>query len=844
MRLQALGVVFAMIIVPLIMVLSYYLNLQIKTITKQNEYDNDLLAATYDAMSSFEINTANEDLSTVSDSLRTIIEASSSVFINTLSTNLGISNASKAYVEPYIPALLYTLYDGYYIYSNTKVPEMFTDSKTGVAISIGDEGLTYDTSGSGKVVYDPEGTDIIKIDDLDETNIDISRKDYGQQLYIAKDGSVGKQLVYDGATNQRVTANINNAKLTEKKVLKSYMPYSAKYIQDNINITVIYTLDNYVTIEGYIGNVYYTKSGYLIPLKSDDTDLDFTNDSLYINRDGVNNDSYLKCCNQADAKNYIKEGNKVVLKIGSSEIRSGDSDAEGVYLYNEVEVGEKYNYEKLEERIKSLKEFCDELASYGNDTAKIKEFMVSHHTEVTELKDDTILSQDAKMIEYKNTYIEKTNEKIREMQYKLDKASAICYYTEAYIFTKWVTNTLGNLKESSLVEISGQTQPYRSVNGVEEVLYDFSNRDTLVFSLGGSDEDSQRLEIAKDSTFYTHKLNVIRNSIQYNLNVAMSVYNKTSDKLFDYQMPILNAAEWEKILTNVSLVSFMQGYRCGFKTYNNYRIVTSSNNELLIEPNELYYVPKDGFNNGFKENENATTYHKIDCEKFVTENTGTTEFIAFPSKEVKYDKIYNNKNKLYHYDHRNLACYDCVNDRNYDTIDIFATDTDYINFKTAYYIGVGKERNNIYKMNSVKNSQGRQTIFLNAGMGANITASTKTDLNFSDIKEIRVTHKSLGDNNLYVYYKASFAPTGGEVTLCDNNVMPGNESTFVIEIDPQIGITSPLTNSKMSFDNIVFKNNKTCTVNLPSGEHTWTEGSSIGSDLRSTFITCVEVIYK
>ena len=141
MKLQALGVIFVIIIVPLILVLSYYLSLQIDTITNQNKYDSALLGATHDAMASFEINTANEDLSTVSDSLRTIIEASTNVFINTLATNMGISNASKSYLEPYLPALLYTLYDGYYIYSPTQVPEMLTDSK-GVAVTVGDRGVS------------------------------------------------------------------------------------------------------------------------------------------------------------------------------------------------------------------------------------------------------------------------------------------------------------------------------------------------------------------------------------------------------------------------------------------------------------------------------------------------------------------------------------------------------------------------------------------------------------------------------------------------------------------------------------------------------------------------------
>ena len=147
MKLQSFGIIFTLVVLPLILVLTYYIQLQVDTIDLQSKYDTKLLDSTYDAMSSFEINTANEDLSSVSDSLRTIIEASANVFMNTLATNLGMSNASKSYVEPNIPALLYTLYDGYYIYAPTKVPTVLTKSD-GTAVSIGDLGVTMNPNGT------------------------------------------------------------------------------------------------------------------------------------------------------------------------------------------------------------------------------------------------------------------------------------------------------------------------------------------------------------------------------------------------------------------------------------------------------------------------------------------------------------------------------------------------------------------------------------------------------------------------------------------------------------------------------------------------------------------------
>ena len=44
----------------MILVLSYYLSLQIDTVTLYNKYNNELIDATNDAMAAFELNTAND----------------------------------------------------------------------------------------------------------------------------------------------------------------------------------------------------------------------------------------------------------------------------------------------------------------------------------------------------------------------------------------------------------------------------------------------------------------------------------------------------------------------------------------------------------------------------------------------------------------------------------------------------------------------------------------------------------------------------------------------------------------------------------------------------------------
>ena len=526
MRLQALGIVFVIIIVPLILVLSYYLNLQIKTIAKQNEYDKSLLSATYDAVSSFEINTANEDLSTVSDSLRTIIEASANVFMNTLATNLGVSNASKLYVEPYVPALLYTLYDGYYIYAPTKVPKMFTDHDTGVAISIGDEGLKYhdrtfmyysfptaeQMAESGVTVDTSSYVIDIDVDFAEDPEL---MQYYGQQLYIAKvddDGSYDetqcRPLEYysnynDAAPSETlvVTPNIKYADVNGKNVLKSYMPYSAKYIQDgegsypdrspDINVSIIYTLDNYVTVEGYIDGIYYTKSGYIIPNSENIRFTTIKNEEK--KPPGDFSDAtfdYIKSCNQAEAKKYISDGHYVKLEIGDVEIVSGNRRAEvddegnyRTYLYYDSELNEYYySYSDVEHRQENLTDIYFEAKNNYNSISKnpkemaatVQAFFTKYSDSFenggeglvmpadttgtgafTNLESDPTKVQNIK--EKLAEFMEKIFRKLQDIQYTLDKASAISYYADACIFTNWITDNnigLGKLRENSLVEIS------------------------------------------------------------------------------------------------------------------------------------------------------------------------------------------------------------------------------------------------------------------------------------------------------------------------------------------------------------------------------------------------------
>ena len=103
---------------PISLVLSTYINSHIDTIRNQTSYDSSLINASYDGIKAFQLNTANNSYSTIGNSKIRDIEAAISTFFSSLATNLGSSGYSEDDIRQHVPAILFNLYDGYYIYSN------------------------------------------------------------------------------------------------------------------------------------------------------------------------------------------------------------------------------------------------------------------------------------------------------------------------------------------------------------------------------------------------------------------------------------------------------------------------------------------------------------------------------------------------------------------------------------------------------------------------------------------------------------------------------------------------------------------------------------------------------
>lgn len=117
MKIQSLAIIFILIILPITIVLAEYSNAQTQTLELEILYDSRLITATYDALQAFQINTFNDTQSDIADSKISSIEASVNSFYNSMESSFGLQGFSKEDLRGYTPALVYTMYDGYYIYS-------------------------------------------------------------------------------------------------------------------------------------------------------------------------------------------------------------------------------------------------------------------------------------------------------------------------------------------------------------------------------------------------------------------------------------------------------------------------------------------------------------------------------------------------------------------------------------------------------------------------------------------------------------------------------------------------------------------------------------------------------
>ena len=476
MKISGLALLAIIIILPMAILLNSYASNQIKTIDLQVSYDSKLQSATYDAIKAFQLNMANSTTSDIANSKIRDIEASVTTFYNSLAGNFKMSGYGEDVLKNYVPAIVYTLYDGYYIYS------------------------AYDNK-------------------LDESTINSLEDD---------------STYSDGQ-------EING--------LKPYIYYSCRYKRGQDDFVITYTLDNYITIQGVIDGENVNDSGYLLT--------------------GVNK----------VGDNYTYRGITIGVEDGRNEGLS-----QKVYIPNETEkindpetntitTVEKYNPTDFENKIyvqdnQAQNQLAGWIVKYPFKKINGAKYYVGNITgngeEVFSMINDEILPQNNKTVDS-----------------IINNDNAVNFYKEAYEFKDRVLNdyNLGDLSTEDAVDVEGnrytdENTPFTIKRDIFKELYGAS---TYYI------ED-------ENSDFNAHRLEIIKDSIESNLIVAISNYNKVSTSDVNFAMPKLEEYEWEQLTENISVITFLQGLNIGGKVYNGHAIVQNDINEDFVSEESIYLL--------------------------------------------------------------------------------------------------------------------------------------------------------------------------------------------------------------------------------------------------------------
>jgi len=125
MKLQYLILIFLLIMTPIYLVFSKYVDVQVNNINIQNTYDSRLQNATYDAVKAFQTNTLNFSKYAPESRVK-FSKASVNAFYTALNLAFGFNGENNKVMNEYVPAVVLTMYDGYYIYSPfvNKLPDV------------------------------------------------------------------------------------------------------------------------------------------------------------------------------------------------------------------------------------------------------------------------------------------------------------------------------------------------------------------------------------------------------------------------------------------------------------------------------------------------------------------------------------------------------------------------------------------------------------------------------------------------------------------------------------------------------------------------------------------------
>ena len=492
MKLQSLAIIFIIIIMPISIVLSEYVNNKIETEQTELLYNTRLLNATYDAIKAYQLNTVNNAFGDVTNEKVKDVESAAKTFYNSLSSNFNYTGYKSEVMKEYVPAVVFTMYDGYYTYSP------FTNTLTEVPEST-DSTIGYDSS-------------------------------YSQ----------------DGKTQEG---------------LKPYVYYSCRYnIDSNNDFSIIYTLDNYITIQGKVNGQFVYDNGYLY--------------SIAQNASEANN-----------GKGIYKSGNNYIYK--GVEFKSDDTEELKEFVgdteYSYVKINGKKYYLDTEHYTNPYVGTID----LGNGIG------ISGKSGIFYIDSDGKRNYN-QVHQYKGTGDADDKDFLRYCRAIKKNKSAYEYYKDAYEFSSAVFNGRNKTDKAGNTWNGGNI--LKNLKTENATIYNASNGTNMTslseygnFNIFQTDGNTN-IE-SDDSNFNKHRKAIIRYVVETNLSTSIASFS--SNGATNFIMPKISETDWETIENDVCAISFLQGMSIGAKKYNGYSVVANTLTKEYIDENDIYILKND-----------------------------------------------------------------------------------------------------------------------------------------------------------------------------------------------------------------------------------------------------------
>ena len=421
--------------------------------------------------------------------------------------------------------------------------------------------------------------------------------------------------------------------------LKPYITYSCNYKKGSKNYIITYSLDNYIIVDEFNGSTHKRHEGYLIGLNQ-----------------------YGECKGTLDYNAPEKITSVVFNGItfsGSTNEQLKeyliDSDGNGRFYYYTIRNGTKYYYS--EEKLTN-KPTDDSYIFYIDDSGN-------------------------RLKQCQNYNID-DNKALFDSYYNEIKGNTLAfqYYRDAYVFSKWVENNLQGIGTSDIKNSD-------NYDG-----YEFSSIDNIFGDIESNIEDA-------DSRFNQHRRDVIRAVIQTNLSAAISgfsSYSKATEPT-NFIMPKISEEDWDLLENKVCIVTFLQGFPVGDKTYNDYVVIPNTKTKEFVDEDDIYVIKSD--NTYAKINEKNYSLNNLlgfypgvwkinfELRKF-GEKTYAPMSYGSPKNPLPYLESYSSMIGTDLEEITNSDMYKYIRSKNND-------------IKRAYYTALGRERKGSFKFTNYEN---------------------------------------------------------------------------------------------------------------------------------------------